>query len=255
MKAPNSHLRNNSGQMLIITSLVVVLLLISTVVYVKDIEKNVPVYIAEGDQGLSAVKQDGLHTLVSALANISMGGNRNVLSEDLNRLKSAVENHQYKAISELDFEASNSAPYSNGVWISGGNNGTSVSSIYVLFTLNSTGNSASYYSEYAINVTSSITSSGTYIPVNESANQVTVTCNVFNEGKPASADNLTFYFEQNGTAWVPATSSSIIDRGDGTYVASFLAQSVAQNTSLPILLNLVDSRGISVWTNITCIQK
>ena len=242
--------------MLIITSLVVAILLLSTVVYVTEIEKNAPVYVADGDSGLSAVKQAAVHTLVSALANISMGGDRGVLTDDLNRFKSALENHRYNAISELDFTVSNSAPYSDGIWINWSNNGKSVSSIFVVFALNSTGNSASYYSEYAINVTSSIISSGTYIQVNESQNQVTVTCNVFNEDEPASAGNLTLYYEQNDTApWVPATSTNIIDWGNGTYVASFLVGTIAQNYSLPISVNCVDARGVSVWTNTTCVQK
>ena len=241
--------------MLIITSLVVVLLLVSTIVYVTDIEKNTPVFVSEGNSGLSALKQAAAHTLTSALANITNGGNRSVLTDDLNHLKSAVESHSYNAISELNFAQSNTVPYSDGVWIFQGTDGKGISSVQVDFTLNSTGNSASYYSEYAINVTSSIQISGNYTLIDENQSQVMVSSKVFNEGKPASASNLTFYYEQNRTTvWVLVVSTNTIDYGNGTYLSFFNAQGTIPNGQLPISVNCVDTRGVSVWANTICLQ-
>jgi hypothetical protein len=241
--------------MLIITSLVVALLLLSTIVYVTDIEKNAPVFVSNGNSGLSAIKQAAAHTLVSALANITNGGDRSVLADDLNRFKSVVENHSYNAISELNFEEVNTAPYSEGVWIFHGSDGEGISSVIVNFALNSTGNSASYYSEYAIKVTSSISINGNYTSIDENQTQVVVTCRVFNEGAPASADNLTVYYKQNETSvWVPAILANTTDYGNGTYLSFFHLQDITQNRQLLISINCVDNRGVSVWAETTCLQ-
>jgi len=239
--------------MLIITSLVVVLLLLSTVVYVTEIEKNAPVFVADANSGLFALKQAAVHTLVSALGNVSKGGDPNILAENLNRFKSSVESHSYNAILDLNFTMWNAAPYSDGFWINWGNNGESISSISALFALNSTGNSANYYSEFAINISSSISVSGTYASLNASHYQVTVTCNILNEGKPASINDITLYYKQNDPAvWTPATPTNIIDWGNGTYLTSFQAQNINQNNPLPISANCIDTRAISMWTNTTC---
>lgn len=247
--------QNNSGQMLIITSLVVVLMLISTVVYVTDIEKNAPVFVADGNSDLSAVKQVGVNTLISALANISMTENQNVLNDDLNLFKSAVENHCYNSISELQSTPLNSATFSNGIYLDWNNDGNGTSSISVLFALNSTGNTESYYSEYAITVTSSIKVNGTYTSLNDSQAQVTLSCNVLNEGKPALAEKLILYYQQNGTNWIPVTPSNINDFDNGTYTVSFLAQNINQSIPLPVSVNCIDTRAISIWTNTTCPQN
>jgi hypothetical protein len=255
MAPKKSIRRNNSGQMLIITSLVVVILLLSTIVYVTDIEKNAPAFVSNGNSGFSAVKQASSHTLVSALANITNGGDQSVLADDLNRFKSAVESHSYNAISELNFAELNITPYSEGVWISHGSDGKGISSVLVNFALNSTGNSISCYSEYAINITSSISISGSYSLMDGNQSRVMLSCKVFNEGRPASANNLRFSYQQNGTTvWVQSVSTNTIDYGIGTYLSFFYVQDIAQNGQLPISANCVDTRGISVWANTTCLQ-
>jgi hypothetical protein len=256
MGSPKSLRRDNSGQMLVITSLVVALLLLSTVVYVTEIEKNAPAFVPHGNSGLTVLKQATTHTLISALANISNGGDRSAIVRNLNIFKLAVERYSYNTISELNFTVLNSTPYSEGIWISPGNDGECISSVFANLVFNSSGNSASYYSEYAINVTSSIRVNGSYSSLNESHIQVTVTCSVFNEDKPSTAGNLTFYYRQKSTAiWAPATSTNIVDWGNGTYLASFVAQDINQNEPLLISTNCIDSRGVSVSTNTTCLQR
>jgi hypothetical protein len=255
MGSKKSIRRNNSGQMLVVTSLVIILLLISTIVYVTDIEKNAPVFVSNGNSGLSALKQAAAHTLVSVLANITNGGDRSNLANDLNRFKSAVESHSYNAISKINFAGLNSTPYSEGIWIFHGSEGEGISSVFVNFALNSTGNSASYYSEYAINITSSIRISGNYTLIDENQSQVKVSCKVFNEGRPASASNLTVFYKQEGTMVLAPTSlASTIDYGNGTYLSFFHLPDIIQNGKLPISVNCVDTRGVSVWANTTCLQ-
>ena len=254
MKTAYSNRRKNSGQVLIITSLVVVMLLLSTVIYVTETEKNAPVYNADGNVGLSTIRQAARHTIMSALVNISNGGAPSVLAEDLNRLSSAVGSRSYNAMSDLKVAALNSAPYADGVWVSWGANGEGVSSILVNFALNASGNSGSYYSDYTINVTSSISINGYFTQLNESERQVNLISTVLNEGKHAQAGNSVFFYEQDSpVGWMQAASPSTIDYGNGTYLTTFTAENTTQST-LPVSVHYQDTRGISVWTNATCIQ-
>ncbi len=118
--------------------------------------------------------------------------------------------------------------------------------------MNSTGFSASYYSEYTVNVTSSISVAGHYTPLNESLSQVSLSCVVLNEGKPAQAENFVIYYEQSSPQrWVQAASPSTTDYGNGTYVMSFTSEN-ATLSFLPVSVQWTDSRGISVWANATC---
>ncbi|NLE03947.1 MAG: hypothetical protein GX638_03960, partial [Crenarchaeota archaeon] len=67
--------RKNRGQVLIVSSLVIILLLISTFVYVIEIQKNTPIDHSEPTNDFAAIKQAAIHTAISALANITKGGN------------------------------------------------------------------------------------------------------------------------------------------------------------------------------------
>ena len=131
--------RQKSGQVLVITALIIVLLLLSTALYVAETEKSVPISYSEADVNVLAVKLGTLHSVVSALANISNGGNSEVLAEDLSRYASLVLSHSYASTVKLDATPLDVAPYQEGVWFSWGQNGLGVSSIFVDFTLNSTG--------------------------------------------------------------------------------------------------------------------
>jgi hypothetical protein len=243
---------NNSGQVLVITSLVVVMLLLSTVIYVNETQKNAPVFIADGNASFSAIKQAAVHTLVSALVSISNGANPNTLTADLTRFQAAVENHKYTVISELSYVASSSAPYVEGVWIFWGSNGEGAAGAAVNFALNATGPASNFYTEYALTVTSEISVSGTYTELNTSR-PVSLSCAVFNENAPALAQNMQIYYEQdNSTGWALA-SPSITDYGNGTYAASFTTLNATQSL-LPVSVHCVDQRGVSVWANATIAQ-
>ena len=250
--------RGNSGQVLVIASLVVTLLLLSTAVYVTETQKNTAVYDSRAEPAFSAYKLGATHTVISALANVSNGGSANVLTACLDQFKSVVNNHSFNAIVKLDFTPLNTTPYQEGVWISWDSNGHGVSSAYVNLALNSSGTSATYYSEHAINVTSELTVNGIYTPLTGSLKQVNLTCNVLNEGKPAPAQNFTVYYEQDGSLspeeWVQVASPSITDHGNGTYAISFTADTT--NPSDPMLVSVYsqDLRHILTRANVTCTQ-
>jgi len=257
MKKRNS-IRGNSGQVLIIASLVVALLLLSTAVYVTETQKNAAVYDSRAHPDFSAYKLGVTHTVISALANISNGGSMDVLVADLNQFKSVVDSHSFGAFVKMDFVPFNVTPYQDGVWISWGSSGRGVSGAYVNLVLNSSGTSAAYYSEYVINVTSEIDVNGFYTLLTGSLKQVNVTCNVLNEGKPALAQNFTVYYEQDGSLsteeWVQVASPSVTDYGNGTYRMSFTAETTNPDDPLLVSVYSHDLRYILIRANVTCAQ-
>jgi hypothetical protein len=258
MKPCQANRRRNSGQVLIIAALIITMLLLSTALYVAETEKEVPTYVSAANADLSAYKLGITHTVVSALANISNGGETGILAADLNQFQSAVESHSYEAIMEMQFIPLNSTPYQDGIWIDWSTEGRGVSSAYVNVYLNSTGTSATCRSEYTVILTSELNLSGFYTPLNGSEKQVNLTFSVFNEGKPALGQNFTAYFEQDGSLsteeWVPAASPTVTDYGNGTYTMSFTAETT--NVDDPVLVSLYchDTRGILIRANATCVQ-
>jgi len=250
--------RGNSGQVLIIVSLIVTMLLLSTALYVAETEKDAAVYETEVEPAFSAYRLGTMHTIISALSNISNGEFTDILVADLNQFNSVVGNHLFNAIFKMKFTPFNMTPYQDGVWIDWGSSGKGVSSAYVNFILNSSGTSATYYSEYAVNITSEIDVSGVYTLLNGSLKQVTVTCTVLNEGKPALARNFTVYYEQDGLLfpeeWVQVASPSITDYGNGTYLMSFTAETTNQDDPLLVSVHCHDLRYIFIKANATCTQ-
>jgi hypothetical protein len=256
MKTCQANRRRNSGQVLIIAALIITMLLLSTALYVAETEKEVPTYVSTVNADLSAYKLGITHTVISALANISNGEETGVLVADLNQFQSAAESHSYEAIMEIQFVPLNAAPYQDGVWIDWSTEGRGVSSAYANVNINSTGTSATFRSEYAVNLTSELNLNGVYTPVTGSQKQVNLTFSVFNEGKPALAQNFTVFYEQDGSLsteeWVPATSPTVTNYGNGTYTMSFTAETT--NVDDPMLVSLYchDTRGILIRANATC---
>lgn len=250
--------RGNSGQVLIIVALIVTMLLLSTALYVAETEKDVAVYKSEVEPAFSAYRLGTMHTIISVLSNISNGGTTDVLVADLNKFKSMVGNHSFNAIFKMEFNPFNMAPYQDGVWIEWSSSGKGISSVYVNFILNSSGTSATYYSEYAVNITSEIDVTGEYTALNGTLKQATVRCTVFNEGQPALARNFTVYYEQDGSLspeeWVQVTSPNISDYGNGTYLISFTAETTNPDDPLLVSVHCHDLRYIFIKANATCTQ-
>ena len=248
--------RNNSGQVLIIAALVITMLLLSTALYVAENEKAAPVYEAGAETVFPLYRLGTMHTIISALANISNGGNAEILVTDLNQFESAVAAHSYGAIFEMDVTPLNVTPYQDGAWIAWGSSGVGVSSAHVNLVLNSSGTSATYCSEYAVNITSELNISGCYAQLTGSEKQVNVTCTVSNEGKPALAQNFTIYYEQDGSLspeeWVQVASPSTVDYGNGTYRISFTATTSQPNDPMLVSVHCRDLRGIFIKANVTC---
>jgi hypothetical protein len=243
---------------LIIAALIITMLLLSTALYVAETEKKVPTYDSAVNTDFSAYKLGVMHTVVSALANISNGGETGVLVADLNQFQSVVESHSYNAILQMQFVPLSEVPYQDGVWMDWGTEGRGVSSAYVNVFLNSTGTSATSHSEYAVNLTSELDVNGVYTLLTGSLKQVNVTCTLFNEGKPALAQNFTVLYEQDGSLlteeWIQVTSPSVTDYGNGTYAMSFTAETTNIDDQLLVSVQCHDLRGILIIANATCTQ-
>jgi len=247
---------NKSGQVIIITALLVALLLLSTSIYVIETEKEVPQAGTNENTVLSAYKQSTINTVISALANATNGGGSIVLTNDLNELKSTISSSSYQAIVQMDYNTLDEAPYQNGIWISWGTAGQGISSACVNLAFKSLGFSTTSNVEYNVNITTAAHLSGKCFQPKSNLTQVTLTVNVFNEGTPALAQNLTFYFECNPSwitpNWVKVNAPSITDFGNGTYLVSFTTEPNPLNDPVLVSMLCQDQRGIFVETNVTC---
>jgi hypothetical protein len=243
--------RNNSGQVLIVSALLVALLLLSTALYVIELEKELPRVDSSQGNVFSRYKQSTQSSLISALANATNGGSSNVLSFDLSELKATILSHSYKTMLTIDYNTLNSSDYQNGIWISWSTNGQGISSAYATFVFASYSPLETSNLEYAVNVTSTVNLSGNYQQLNDTIKQVNLTINLQNEDKPALAQNFAFFY-QNATDWTRISTQNTTNFGNGSYTVSFVAESPPLNNPLVVLMLCQDQRGIFVGANVTC---
>lgn len=247
-----SFRRSRGGQVIVITALMVALVLLSTAIFVIETEKDVPSAAADTDS-FSAIQQAARSTLISALANLTNGGTPSVLTSDLGKLESAILYSSYQSILQLQFTASNTAPYQNGFHISPpSTNGQGVSVACITLEINSTAADSTARLECTITVVSEVYLSGTYLPQGDDQTQITLTIAVYNEGSPALARSLSFYFENAAGAWTNAGAPTTNDYGNGTYTASFTAETGQLSFPLHVSAVCVDQRGIVTVANATC---
>jgi len=243
---------NSSGQVIIITALLVATLLLSTAIYVIETEKEVPTANTSEENVFPAYQQSIRNTLISALADITNGSKTSVLTDDLKELNAAITSDSYQAILQMNYTLLNAAnTYQNGIWISW-NGSQGISSDYVRFVFNSSAPSTSSSLAFDVHVTTEADLSGNYFQLNSSFTQVNLTVNVLNEGKPALAQNFTFYFENATDDLVKVDSPIITDFGNGTYAVSFIAETDQPSDPLLVSMLCQDQRGIFVGANVTC---
>jgi hypothetical protein len=226
------------------------MLILSTAYYVFEVKRDVITDDITDDSNLAGIKLSSVNTVISALANVSNGGNNSVLLTDLNKLASTVANHSYNGNSGLLFTPSDLPPYQNGIWITWESNGTAISSACVSFLINFSGPSTAYSSQYETDVTTVLNIEAGYTG-NDAEKDVNLTCRMFNENEPASVSDITVFY-QNETAgtWFQVDPSNLqmIDYGNGTYLMSFKAY--AQNV-LQLSAQVHDLRDIFVVANTT----
>jgi hypothetical protein len=251
--------RKNSGQFLIITSLVIALLLLSVVCYVFEVERKSVIQTTTSlNSYVLATKLASRNTVISSLVNVSNGGENEVLTTNLNELSSIIGNQPHFGKCNLLFTPLNSSPYQSGIWISWGSNGLGVSSAHANFTLDFTGIQADVQLEYYVNITTTLNVEGVYSKLGDTTKKVNVTCTVFNEGEPALAKNITLFYEKDGDLsvqeWIPVDSPSSTDYGNGTYFMSFIAETQTHNDPVLVSVHVHDLRDIFVQANTTCTE-
>lgn len=105
---------------------------------------------------------------------------------------------------------------------------------------------------YAVNVTTATAIYGYCAQLADGEKLVNLTCKIYNEGKPALAENISLFYESGGK-WMHVDSSynlSITDYGNGTYVAFFTVN--VPSDYVQVSAHIHDLRDIFVQANTTC---
>jgi len=244
---------NSSGQLLIVAALAIAILISSTTIYVYELSKE-----TKGTDALSisnfalALKQSTKNTVMSSLANVSNGGEKAVLTINLNGFSRVLRSLNLFGICHLAFTPLNNSNYDGGVRLSWNASDVGISSAYANFTLNVYGQTAEIAVGYAINVTTSIAVNGSYTALESGEKLVNLTCKMFNEGEPALAKNITLFYENLGN-WTLVDASnnlSIVDYGNGVYSITFTVKITSD--VVPVSVHVHDLRDIFVKANTTC---
>jgi hypothetical protein len=245
-----SFRRDKSGQVIIVSALLISVLLLSTALYVIEVGKQTPTVQSSQNAVFSDYRQAVTNTVISALANVSSGGNPDVLRNDLSELKTVVLSHSYQAMLTMNYTPLNLNGYLNGTRISWGANGQGISIACASVALSSSSPSAASNLQYTVNVSSAVNLGGNWHEIDNGTKQANLTFSVQNEGKPALTQNFTVTY-QNGADWTKVNSPTTTDFGNGTYTVAF---NVELQQSDPMIVSLLcqDQRGIFVGANFTC---
>ena len=251
-RKPRNH--GTSGQALIITSLIIAVLLLSTTYYVFEMKRSVMRDVTTTNSSLKAIRLSTTNTMISALANFTNGGEREVLTADLNRLSSNIRNHFYEGECLLQFTPLNLSSYLDGTYTLRDQNGVGISSSYVSFVVNYSGLTEAYYSEFSTNVTTTLLLRSTHVS-NDTERTVNVTCQMLNENEPALMKDIgMFYQNETDGLWIMTDSYNnlkVNDFGNGTYLISFNVQS---QYFLQLSASAHDMRDVLVVANATSTQ-
>lgn len=243
---------NRSGQLLIVAALAIAILMSSTTIYVYELNgerQSVEDFFLSNC--VFALKQGSRNAVISALANASSGGEKTILADNLKSLSQAYIRLNQPGIWRLSYTVLNNANYDGGIWLSWGANGLGVSSAYANFALTVYDLTSNITMCYTVNITTAIAVNG-YYTNSGAVKTVRLRCQVFNEGEPTLAKNLTVFYEDLGV-WVPINASnnpSVKDYGNGTYALSFTVN--VPSEIVQILVHVEDLRGILVQAGISC---
>jgi hypothetical protein len=241
----------NSGQILLIAAFIMASLLLSAQLYILEVGK------ISGDTNadvlndfMLSVKLGSRHVIVGSLANISNGGTRNILEQNLREWTEFIGSQYLHGKNTVNFTLEETTPYSSGIWLSWGTNGYGVSSAYADFAHSLAGRETNVDLAYSVNVTTALLIVSVNRRLNETARQVNLTMNVLNEAYPALAKQITVYCRVSGTWLIPdfANGYTLQDYGNGTYVASFTAIAPLIDE---VSVHVIDCRGIYVQANAT----
>jgi len=244
-----------SGQLLIVAAFAIAVLIASTSIYVCELitqRQNV-------EDGFSvelvlAVKTGLRNAAVSALANIAHGGQKTVLTENLDALADTYMRLYPQQICQIRYTLLNDDGYEDGIKLSWNDyGGLGVSSTYIPYILKVLAPTFNLTVNDAINITTTLKVHGFYtIGENETLRTVNLTCTVFNEKKPAQAKYIAIHYEDDSGVWIPVNNPSITDWGNGTYNLRFTV--AVASDFVHVSVHVIDARNIFVAANVTCSQ-
>ena len=236
-----------------IAILVVSLVLLSTQLYIYEVSISL-----DGDKAIHvtdfvlAVRLGFKNVVTGSLVNISTGGDSSILGANLEGWASFVGRLYQFGKPVINFTLRNATSYTNGTQISWGTNGFGVSGVYVDFNFSLADGQVNVQLPHTLNVTTSLVVEGIYQTLAGNTKWINVTCNMFNEGNPALAQNITIFYESS-SSWLRAdeqSNYSFVDYGNGTYRISFEAEVLEE--SVNVSAQAYDLRGIYVQANTTC---
>lgn len=244
--------KRNSGQILLIAAFIMASLLLSAQLYILEVGKITSE--AELDSlgnFVLASRFGSKHVVIGSLANISNGGQSSVLGLSLERWSSFIGKQYQFGKSVLNYTLREQAPYSSGIWIDWSTSGIGISSAYADFTYKLSGQEVDLDQSYFINITTTVFVESSYQTVSGDVKEVKVTINLFNEAESVLAKQITVYYRLLGSWQIPDATNNyvILDYGNGTYIASFVANIPSQNVE--VSAHTVDQRGIHVQANAT----
>jgi len=247
--------KQSSGQVILIAVLAMALILLSTQIYVFEVNMStVNLDSTSLNDYFFAIKTGSRNVVTGSIANVSWSGSNAVLVANLDRWVTLVNRQNQFGRSTLNYTVEETTPYSSGIWLSWGTNSFGVSSAFAHFTFNLSDREVDADLSYFINVTTTLIVEGTYKTILADERQVNVTVNLSNEGKPALASQVTLYYRILDSWLAPNASNNYVftDYGNGTYFASFLADIPSQTVEVSVLVR--DQRQILVQANATCSQ-
>jgi len=250
-----SRKRSNSGQILLIAAFIMASLLLSAQLYILEVGKTTGELESDSlNDFLLAMKLGSRHVVIGSLANISNGGQSGNLAGNLRKWSSLISEQYQFGKSVLTYAVKETAPYSSGIWTSWSVNGTGISSAYANFTYKLSDREVNVDQSYFMNITTAVFIESSYQTVSGDTKQVNVTISLLNEEAPALAKQIAIYYRFLDSWQIPDATNNynILDYGNGTYIASFVANILSQNVEVSV--HIVDQREIYVQANATSTQ-
>lgn len=247
--------RANSGQILLIVAFIMASLLVSAQLYILDVGKTSGEMESDSlSDFILGLQLGSRNVVIGSLANVSNGGAGNTLELNLREWSSIIDNQYLYGKSFLNYTLRDVAPYSSGIWLDWSASGYGVSSAYVNFTHRFSGFEADVDQSYFVNTTTTLLIASTNRRLSGNSRQVNVTINVLNEAEPALAKQITVYYMVSNSWLIPDSASnySLLDYGNGTYVASFVATFPTE--SVEVSAHVIDYRDIYVQANATSME-
>jgi hypothetical protein len=145
------------------------------------------------------------------------------------------------------------APYTSGLYIAWGINGSGISEAYVEYFLKGEDKEIVMQISDYVNISTRLYIEGNVMLTEQNTTNITVKCQLLNDGQPALAQNLTLYYRES-IAWViPGAINDymLVDYANGTYLSTFTLYNSA--SSIDVSMNIYDRLNILVQANTTCL--